>query len=87
MNTPSWSGQSIEEQVKASIESALPGAQAQVVSNGNHFDIMVVSNLFEGKGLLDKQRLVYSAIASYMSGPDAPIHAVDRLKTLTPEAA
>ncbi|MBF0278000.1 MAG: BolA/IbaG family iron-sulfur metabolism protein [SAR324 cluster bacterium] len=85
MNSPSWSGQSIEEQVKASIQSSLPGAQVEVSSNGNHFDIVVISELFEGKGLLDKQRMVYTAITPFMSGPNAPIHAVDRLKTLTPE--
>lgn len=83
MNTPF--GHSIEEQVKTTIEAAIPGSQAQVNSHGNHFDITVISAAFEGKGLLDKQRMVYSAIASLMSGPNAPIHAVDRLRTLTPE--
>ncbi len=78
-------GQSIEEQVKTCIETAIPQSRAQVRSNGNHFEITVVSPAFEGKGLLDKQRMVYSAIASFMSGPNAPIHAVDRLRTLCSE--
>ena len=81
MNTPR--GTSFEEQVKTTIESAIPGAQAQVYSHGNHFDITVISAEFAGKGLLEKQRMVYSAIAPFMSGPHAPIHAVDRLRTLT----
>ena len=83
MNRPF--AQSIEEQVKTCIESAIPQSQVQVSSNGNHFEITVISPAFEGKGLLDKQRMVYSAIASFMSGPNAPIHAVDRLRTLSTE--
>lgn len=80
MNTPF--APSIEEQVKTTIESAIPGAQAQVQSHGSHFDITVISAEFAGKGLLEKQRMVYSAIAPFMSGPNAPVHAVDRLRTL-----
>ncbi len=83
MNKPV--GQSIEDQVKICIESAIPQSQAQVSSNGNHFQITVISPVFEGMGLLDKQRMVYSAIASFISGPQAPIHAVDRLLTLSSE--
>ncbi len=83
MSVPSWSGESIEEQVTTAIQTAIPESQVQVQSNGNHFEITVISALFEGKGLLEKQRMVYSAITPFMSGPNAPIHAVDRLKTLT----
>ncbi len=84
MSSLSWTGETIEEQVKKAIETAIPESHAEVFSNGNHFEISVVSSAFEGKKLLDKQRLVYSAITPFMSGPDAPIHAVDRLKTATP---
>ncbi|MBF0286775.1 MAG: BolA/IbaG family iron-sulfur metabolism protein [SAR324 cluster bacterium] len=83
MSVPSWSGESIEDQVTKAIQSAIPESRVHVQSNGNHFEITVTSPLFEGKGLLEKQRMVYSAITPFMSGPDAPIHAVDRLKTLT----
>ncbi len=41
--------------------------------------------MFAGKGMLDSQRLVYGAIAHMMKGDRAPVHAVDSLKTRTPE--
>lgn len=78
------SEKSLDVQVKETIESAIPGAVAEVIQKGHHFEITVTSSAFQGKSLLDKQRLVYSAITPYMSGNNAPIHAVDRLKTLLP---
>lgn len=86
MSNSSWSGDSIEEQVTQAIQTAIPNSQAHVISNGNHFEIKVISKEFEGKGLLEKQRMVYTAITPFMSGLDAPIHAVDRLQTLTSES-
>jgi len=56
-----------------------------VRGGGGHFEIDVTSEAFEGKRLLDKQRLVYGAIAHLMQGDDAPVHAIDRLDTHTPE--
>jgi stress-induced morphogen len=44
----------------------------------------VVSPAFAGLGMLESQRLVYSAIAHLMQGDLAPVHAVDRLKTRVP---
>lgn len=83
MSSQSWSGESIEEQVTKAIQSAIPESQVWVGSNGSHFEIKVISKEFEGKGMLAKQRMVYSAITPFMSGPDAPVHAVDRLQTLS----
>jgi len=70
---------SIEEEVKKAIETAIPGAQASVVGGGGHFEIEVVSSAFEGKRILEQQRLVYSAISHLMAGDAAPVHAVDRM--------
>lgn len=70
---------SIEEEVKQAIEAAIPGAQASVTGGGGHFEIEVVSEAFEGKRILEQQRLVYSAIAHLMAGDTAPVHAVDRM--------
>jgi acid stress-induced BolA-like protein IbaG/YrbA len=75
---------SIHDQVKAAIEAAIPGAVAQVSGGGGHFEIEVVSAAFAGKRILEKQRMVYSAITPLMAGDAAPVHAVDRLVCNTP---
>jgi acid stress-induced BolA-like protein IbaG/YrbA len=43
-----------------------------------------VSEAFEGKGPVQRQQLVYGAIARFMSGDTAPVHAIDRMETQTP---
>jgi acid stress-induced BolA-like protein IbaG/YrbA len=78
---------SFTDQVQASIEAALPGADVSVSGGGGHFEIRVVSAAFEGLNTLKKQRLVYSAIKGHMAGDSAPLHAVDKMITLTPEQA
>ena len=72
------------KQLREAIASAIPEAQIDVAGAGGHFEIRVVSAAFEGKNTLAKQRMVYSAIAHLMKGEAAPVHAVDRLETLTP---
>ena len=74
----------IEEEVKAAIEAAIPGSNASVTGGGGHFEIQVVSDAFAGKRILEQQRLVYSAIAHLMAGDTAPVHAVDRMVCKTP---
>lgn len=74
----------IDDEIRNKIENIIPDAQVDVISTGRHFSITVTSSEFEGKSTLVKQKLVYSAIAPLMSGSDAPIHAVDTLKTLVP---
>jgi stress-induced morphogen len=44
----------------------------------------VTSPVFAGKSMLESQRLVYGAIAHLMAGDQAPVHAIDSLKTRTP---
>lgn len=69
------------------IQEALPGSEVAAQGMGGHFEIRVVSEAFEGKNTLGKQRLVLNAIKSLMQGQDAPVHAVDRIETLTPPPA
>ena len=76
---------SIEQEVKQAIENAIEGAVADVTGGGGHFVIDVVSDQFEGKRLLEKQRLDYSAIAHLMAGDTAPVHAVDQMTCRLPE--
>lgn len=81
-----YQGPSITAHVKSVIEAAIPGALADVDGSGGHFTITVTAAAFAGKSLIDKQRMVYSAITELMKGDDAPIHAVDRLVTRVPES-
>lgn len=75
---------SITEAAKKAIEEKIPGAAVEVTGEGGHFNIVVTSAEFAGKSMLESQRLVYGAITHLMKGDDAPIHAVDSLKTRTP---
>ena len=69
----------------AAIAAALPDARVQVTpSSPGHFEIEVVSTAFAGLSMVRQQQLVYGAIKELMAGDDAPVHAVDRLKTRTP---
>ncbi len=73
----------LTDTIKSAIEEKVPGATATVAGGGGHFTIEVVWPGFEGKSTLEKQRLVYSAIAHLMQGDAAPLHAVDSLVTKT----
>jgi len=75
---------SIPDQVKTAIETEIPDALATVRGGGGHFEIDVVSPAFEGKRILEKQRLVLQAIRHLMAGDAAPVHAIDRLVCKTP---
>ncbi len=75
------------DQLKSRILDALPGAVVEVDGGGGHFTIAVEASQFEGKNTLAKQRLVYSAIKDLMAGDNAPVHAVDEMKTTTPTGA
>jgi BolA protein len=62
-------------------ESHLHAGHAGAAGGAGHFRALVVSPRFEGKGPVERQRLVYAALAELM-GPE--IHALS-LRTLTPE--
>ena len=74
---------SIQLQLKQAIEEALPGAEAEVTRGvgPGHFNVTVISAGFAGKSIVECHRLVYSALAPFMEGVDAPVHAVDHLQT------
>jgi BolA protein len=62
-------------------ESAQHAGHAGAAGGGGHFRALVVSPAFEGKGLVERQRLVYAALDELMQ---REIHAL-ALQTLTPE--
>jgi len=74
----------IAEKIRSAIIERLPDAKVDVSGRGGHFTLSVTSVEFVGKTPLASQRLVYSAIAPLMAGDNAPVHAVDSLKTLVP---
>lgn len=75
---------SIIEETRSAIAAAIPGAHVAVRGGGGHFEIEVISDQFAGKRILDRQRMVLSAIAPLMKGSEAPLHAVDTLVCKTP---
>jgi acid stress-induced BolA-like protein IbaG/YrbA len=74
----------ITEEVEKCIREALPGATVEVSGASGHFEIYVSSAEFEGKRIVQKQRMVYSAIKHLMAGNDAPVHAVDKMTCEVP---
>ena len=77
---------SVIDALREAIERQVPDSRAEVTGGGGHFSIEVTSPVFDGKGMLESQRMVYGAIAHLMKGDRAPVHAVDSLKTRTPDA-
>jgi acid stress-induced BolA-like protein IbaG/YrbA len=78
---------SVTEALAQAITRAIPDAQIEVNGTGGHYTLEVTSGVFAGKGMLESQRLVYSAITHLMSGANPPVHAVDSLKTRVPAAS
>jgi len=85
MNFSRKSEKEIIEEVKKVILEQIPDSEVTIKCRSGHFDIKVISKEFEGKTLLAKQRMVYSAITPFMTGTMPPIHAVDTLETIIPE--
>ncbi|MBS0286204.1 MAG: BolA family transcriptional regulator [Proteobacteria bacterium] len=63
------------------IESNIPDCVATVTGDGRHFDALVIAPLFEGMGLLARQRQVYSALGNNIHNGN--IHALS-IKAKTP---
>jgi stress-induced morphogen len=67
-----------EETLRTFIRSVLPDALVTVTDRTgtrDHFSIRVVSNVFKGKNLLDRHRLIYDALGDPMK--DGRIHALE----------
>ncbi|HYB90012.1 MAG TPA: BolA family protein [Candidatus Binataceae bacterium] len=71
------------KEVEELIARGIPGAHVEVrdmTGSGDHFEALVVSGAFEGKGLVERHQAVYKALGEAMR---ARVHALT-LKTLTP---
>ncbi len=74
------------DQLKATIEKAIPGSFVQVADatgDGNHFQVAVVSDQFEGKTRVEQHQIVYRALQAEIEGD---LHALG-LKTYTPQTS
>ena len=73
-------------ELKDMIETALPGAQADLVDQGggDHLAAVVVAPQFAGLSRIEQHRLVYAAVQRRFD--DGSIHAL-ALRTRAPEAS
>lgn len=69
------------DEIKAIIETGMPGASVEVDGDGTHFEALIVADTFIGKTLLERHKLVYGVLGEAMK---EKIHALS-LKTYTPE--
>jgi acid stress-induced BolA-like protein IbaG/YrbA len=67
--------------VQRYIAEGLACEHLNVSGDGQHFEAVIVSKLFEGKRLIQRHQLVYAALGDRMR---AEIHALS-MKTLTPD--
>jgi stress-induced morphogen len=72
------------DEIKATLARALPVTLIEtqdLTGGGDHWQVIIVSPAFEGKGLIDQHRMVNDALKEPMG--DQRIHALS-LKTYSP---
>ena len=72
-------------EIEATLDKALPGCTVNVrdlTGGEDHFQVLVVSSFFDGKGLVEQHQMVYGALKDALGSER--IHAL-ALKTFTPE--
>ena len=74
------------DDIRTRIRAALPDAEValeDLTGTLDHWKATIVSSVFSGKSLIQRQRLVNAALAEELKGP---IHAFS-MDTLTPDEA
>jgi acid stress-induced BolA-like protein IbaG/YrbA len=72
------------EEIKQTLAQALPVTLVEtqdLTGGGDHWQVIIVSSVFEGKGLLEQHRIVNEALKEPLA--DQRIHAL-ALKTYSP---
>jgi len=72
------------EEIKQTLSTALPVTLVEtqdLTGGGDHWQVIIVSSAFEGKGLLEQHRIVNEALKEPLA--DQRIHAL-ALKTYSP---
>lgn len=73
--------------VKTKIESSIPDSLAEVSNprgDDVHFSVIVTSNAFKGKSLIEQHKMVYAAFNNQFSNCGMPLHAL-QIKTQIPK--
>ena len=73
------------DEIKSTLSKALPVTLIEtqdLTGGGDHWQVIIVSPAFEGKGLIDQHRMVNDALKEPMG--DQRIHALS-LKTYSPD--
>ncbi len=70
-----------KEELKTLIGDGISNAEVIIKGEGDHFEAVVISPLFEGKTMLEQHRMVYAILGERMGNE---IHAL-ALQTCTPE--
>ena len=65
----------VSEELKVLLENELPGCYSQVDIEGSHFNILVVSGIFDGKRAIQRQQMIYAVLEKYISS--GAIHAIN----------
>ncbi len=63
------------DELKQILESRLDDCEVQVTGDGNHFDLVVIGDVFEGMRAVKKQQLVYATINEEIAS--GSVHAVN----------
>jgi acid stress-induced BolA-like protein IbaG/YrbA len=72
------------QDVQKKIEEKMPGSKAHVqdlTGTADHYQVVVISSLFEGKSMIDQHRMVKSVFDKDIASGE--VHALS-LKTFTP---
>ncbi len=64
------------------IEAGLAADEVRVSGDGSHFDVIVISEEFEGKSMVQEQRMVFATLGDKITS--GAIHAIN-IKAYTPE--
>jgi acid stress-induced BolA-like protein IbaG/YrbA len=69
------------EEIKQRVEAVLIGAQIEVTTDGYYFNVLAISEAFEGKRPVQRQQMVYAGLKDLIA--DGSLHAVN-IQTFTP---
>ena len=75
-----------ESEIKSKIESQISCELVQVAGDGNHFEVYVVSNDFEGKRAVARQQMIYATVQAEIASGE--LHALSiKTKTVSEHSA
>lgn len=69
------------QELQSLLMSELEGCEVEVRSEGSHYDILVVGDMFDGMRPVQKQQAIYRVINAHIA--DGSIHAVN-IRAFTP---